>query len=237
MEAKAAALAALGAAALAVFAGLSYLVKDTAIIWIEARFLGLASYLCLFLAVSAGEWRILTKGKSQFPLFRYHKTVSISAVVLTSAHFIASFLDNYKWGPQLTAYQYFGLSFSDQWLAYLSLGTLAFYLMVAVAATSGTGTIRFIGFSRWKLVHYLGYAAFYMGYIHAVNLGTDIKSSFLAGLLSPMMGISLSIVSGLLITRVLEGRLKYLSDRAEVGLAAGFFTILCLLTLTLYRTI
>ncbi|MFH0862384.1 MAG: ferric reductase-like transmembrane domain-containing protein [Candidatus Altiarchaeota archaeon] len=228
MEAKALVLGVGGTAALFVFLLFSLFVRDTAIIWYETRAFGIGAYLLLFLAVGSGEWRILTKGKSQFPLFRFHKPVAVAAVVTTFAHFIAGVLDNYKWGPHLNITQYLGFSFSDKWLVFLSLGTLAFYLMAAVAATSGPRTIRFIGFPRWKLTHLLGYVAYYMGYAHAVNLGTDMKASSLSWMFSPLMVLSLCTISGLLMARALNGAFNILSDQAEVWMAAALFVLMFL---------
>ena len=215
-----------GALSIVLFTFLSSLVRNTETIWLESRALGLAAYFFLFASLAMGEWKILTKGKGEFSLFKYHKPVSIFAIVLVLAHFIAGVLDNYKWGAQLTFIQFLGFSFSDKWLAFLSLGSLAFYLMAIIGVSSIPTNIKCIGFCRWKRIHYLSYVAFLMAYVHSVNLGTDIKTSFLSPVLSPVMLVSFMVVLGLFIVRIINGATNILSDRLELMMAATFCILL-----------
>jgi methionine sulfoxide reductase heme-binding subunit len=214
-----------GALTLIAFTALSILIQDTEWIWFLTRAMGLLSYIFLLLSVVLGELRLLTKGKSDFWPFRYHHAISAFSILMILCHFIAAFADNFKWGKQLRFWQYLGLSFSDKWLASLSLGILAFYLLVLVGIASATKGARAIGFNRWKLIHYLSYVAYFIAYLHAVNLGTDIKTSSLHTVLSPMIVFSAITVLGLLITRIIYG-FRLLADQTEVAMTAVFFILL-----------
>jgi DMSO/TMAO reductase YedYZ heme-binding membrane subunit len=215
----------LGGLALASFSGLSVLIQNTESIWFLTRAMGLLAYAFLLASVVLGELRLLTKGKSDFWPFRYHHAISMFSMLLILCHFIAAFADNFKWGKQLRYWQYLGLSFSDKWLALLSLGVLAFYLLILVGIASTAKGARALGFNRWKLVHSLSYIAYFIAYVHAVNLGTDIKTSPLHTVLSPMIVFSLIAVLGLLITRIING-FDLLCDQTEVAMTALFFIIL-----------
>jgi len=225
MERKTLVLIIAGAVTALLFLAFSTLITDTAAIWYETRIFGLLSFAALFLTVVIGELRVLAKSKASFPLFRYHKPVAIFATFLVGLHFIAAANDNFKWGKGLSFTQYLGFSFSDKWLVLLSLGTLAFYLMLLVGLTSRTKSIQRLGFKNWKLIHYLSYVSFVIAYIHSVNLGTDIKTSSLSPLLSPLFVASFLFVVALLLTRM-AGSFGLFSDQWAVNLAAVFFILL-----------
>jgi predicted ferric reductase len=214
-----------GALALAIFAFFSVLIQNTEWIWFLTRAMGLLSYVFLFLSMVLGELRLLMKGKGDFWPFRYHHVVSVFSLFLILGHFIAAFADNYMWGKNLRFTQYLGLSFSDKWLTFLSLGVIAFYLLVLVGITFPRRGGYSIGYSKWRLVHYLSYIAFFIAYIHAVNLGTDIKTSPLHTILSPLIVFSFILVLGLFITRIIN-IFNLFSDLTEVAMAAVLFILL-----------
>jgi sulfoxide reductase heme-binding subunit YedZ len=214
-----------GAAAFFMFALFSYWIRDSRIILLETRALGLIAYFFLFLSIILGEMRMLSKGKMEFLFFRYHKPVAAVAILLSVTHFIPAVLDNYQGGRGIPFTQYLGFSFSDQWLAYLSMGSLAFYLMITIAFTSSIKVMRSLGQRWWRPVHYLSYAAFVLAFTHAVNLGTDIRTSALHTILYPLTVLSFITVIGLLLTRIVNS-LDIFTDMTEVGLAAAFFTLL-----------
>ena len=211
-----------GIIALAVF---SYFVRDSEVIWLQERALGLLSYLLLFTSVFMGELRLISKGKTEFRLFKHHSTVSVLAIFLVPTHFMSAVMDRFKWGRQLSLTHYLGFSFSNTWLTFLSFGVLAFYIMAAVGFTSMAGNIRRLGFRRWKIVHYLSYLGFFLAYVHTVNLGTDIKDSTLHYLLYPLTVFSFILVAGLLLTRTMNSFIAF-SDQLEVAITAVFFILL-----------
>jgi len=210
-----------------IFLGLSYSLRTTQAIWVQARIFGLLSFLTLFLTVLLGEIRLLHKVKGDFVLFKFHKPIAIFSGFLILLHFITAAFDKFKWGKSLSFVQYLGFSFSDKWLVLLSLGTLAFYLVLLVAFTSAQKSMEFMGFKKWKLVHFLSYASFAIAFIHSINLGTDLKVSALAPILHPIVLVMFFGVTALLIVRILNST-PLLADQKEVALAAIFFLLLVL---------
>jgi len=227
MDRKGIAVMALGLVTLALFAGFSNMVKDTETIWLQTRLFGLLSYAALFTTVVLGELRVLSIKKADFPLFKYHKPIAIFSIYLVVVHFMSAFADSYKWGKLLKWTDYLGFSFQDKWLTLLSFGVLAFYLMVIVAATSATRSIQWFGYRRWKVVHYLSYAAFFIAYYHSVNLGTDVKTSAISPIVAPIMRYSFIFALSFLLARGLKG-LGLFTEQFEVTLSTVFFIALIL---------
>ncbi len=218
-----------GALATVIFVVLSSAISHTQAIWLQTRLLGLLAFTTLFLTVLLGEARLLAKNKSQVTLFRYHKPLAMFSTYLVLLHFISAVFDKYKWGKQLGFTQYLGFSFGDQWLIYLSLGTLAFYLMLLIGATSATRSIQMIGFKRWKIIHFLSYLVFLIAFIHALNLGTDVKHGVMSTFLKPAILVSFAIVTALFATRILAS-FPIFDDQAEVNLTIAIFLLLLILT-------
>lgn len=217
-----------GALATVVFIVLSSAISHTYAIWLQTRLLGLVAFFALFLTVLLGELRLLAKDKSRVTLFRYHKPLAIFATYIVLLHFISAVADKYQWGKGLRFTQYLGFTFTDQWMILLSLGTLAFYLMLLIGATSATRSIQLLGFRRWKLIHYLSYLTFLIAFVHAVNLGTDIKHGVVALVLKPVVIGAFVLVTGLLLTRVLNS-FPVFDDQAEVNLTAALLLLLLVL--------
>lgn len=191
-----------GAIVMVVYIIISFLVRNTEAIWLQTRITGLAAFVSLFLTVLIGELRIL---KQRLKIFRYHKPLGIFSVYLVGLHFIAAILDNFMWGKGVPFYEYLGFSFSNKWLLFVSLGTIAAYLLLLIGTTSSVKNMRRLGHKRWKLIHYFAYAAFILAYIHSVNLGTDLKSSVFSPVVSALFIASFILVIGLLLTRITKG--------------------------------
>jgi DMSO/TMAO reductase YedYZ heme-binding membrane subunit len=201
------------------------LISETENIWLATRLFGLLAYISLFIALTLGEIRMLSKIKGNFTLFRFHVPFSIFSIYLVVMHFISAISDKFKWGVGLKFTDFLGFNFSDKWLILLSLGTLAFYLMFIVGMTSATKSIQFLGFKRWKIIHYLSYLSFIIAYIHSINLGTDLRHSVLSPILFPFFVASFLFVISLLITRILNS-FSLFSDQLEIILVAAFFILL-----------
>jgi DMSO/TMAO reductase YedYZ heme-binding membrane subunit len=214
-----------GMIAAALFIVFSSMVKDTEVIWIQTRIFGLLAFLLLFITVLFGEIRLVMKEKQNFKLFRFHKPVAIFATFLVFLHFVSAILDNYKWGVGVSFTKYLGFSFSDKWLVFLSLGTLAFYLMLIIASTSSGAGFRLLGLKKVKIIHYFSYIALTIAFIHSINLGTDLKVSQYAAVLAPLITVMYFGVVGLLIARLLNATSLF-QQQTEVTLAAIFFILL-----------
>jgi sulfoxide reductase heme-binding subunit YedZ len=139
--------------------------------WLVARAAGLVAFALLTLSVSLGlalSTRILgpARGKS---LLAWHQTLMWTGVSMVALHGAALLLD-----PTM----HFGFG------AVLVPGVAA-WRPVTVAAGIVTGWLmlmlalsfqvrRRIGQRRWRLLHYAGFAGFFLGLWHALTAGTDL---------------------------------------------------------------
>jgi len=209
----------------ALFLALTLAIRDSVWIWWEMRLFGLVSFAGLFATLAIGEIRMLLLNKGAFPLFRYHKPIAIWTVFLVLLHFLSAILDRFKWGKATPWTNYLGFSYGDQYLVFLSLGALALYLLLLVAGTSATRSIQALGFKRWKLIHYLAYPTFMLAYVHAVNLGTDLKHSAISPVVSFVVVASFLLVVALLITRVALA-FGIFESQWQIAFAAAFVLVL-----------
>lgn len=76
---------------------------------------------------------------------------------------------------------------------YITIGMLAFVLLIPLAATSNNLSIRKLGPKRWKQLHRLGYVAAILGAVHFVMVAKGFQ-------IEPL--VYLGIVTGLLAARV-----------------------------------
>jgi sulfoxide reductase heme-binding subunit YedZ len=81
---------------------------------------------------------------------------------------------------------------------YITIGMLAFALLVPIAATSNDLSIRKLGFEAWKRIHYLSYPAIFLGGVHFVMLRKGWQ-------IEPL--VYLAIITVLLLMRVKWRRL------------------------------
>jgi methionine sulfoxide reductase heme-binding subunit len=205
--------------------GIAYLfiadaLKATEGIWLLTRSLGLLSITALFAMVIIGELKLLGYKKP----FRWHCDIAILTFYLALLHGISAAFDRFKWGKGLSFTDYLGFNFSGQWMILLSMGTIAFYLIILVSVTSSSGKIKALGFRRWKLVHYLSYAVLFIVFVHSMLLGTDMKSGLLGSLLFPLSAFTFSTATGLLVIRIFK---KSLHNRKDVVLSIMLMLLLC----------
>jgi predicted Zn-dependent peptidase/DMSO/TMAO reductase YedYZ heme-binding membrane subunit len=74
---------------------------------------------------------------------------------------------------------------------YITVGMLAFTLLVPLAATSTTGMIKRLGAARWRRLHRLGYAAAVGGCLHFIWLAKKVRPDpwVYAAILALLLGI------------------------------------------------
>ncbi len=113
-------------------------------------------------ARAGSRWwpRFLTQG--------LHRNVALLGLALTVAHAATAVVDEYvdiRWWQAIVP---FGATYKPFWL---SLGTLAFDLMVAASVTS---LLRHrMRHSLWRAIHVTTYAIFVLGVVHGIGIGTD----------------------------------------------------------------
>jgi sulfoxide reductase heme-binding subunit YedZ len=76
---------------------------------------------------------------------------------------------------------------------FITIGFLAFVLLVPLAFTSTNGWVRRLGFERWKRLHRLSYVAAMAGVIHFVwRVKADLQQPLLfAAALTVLLGVRL----------------------------------------------
>ncbi len=139
--------------------------------WFVVRSTGLVAYVLLGVAVIGGlllSTRLLGRRPPPDWTLDWHRFVGALAVVFTVVHLLALLADSYI---------EFGLEdllvpFVSEWRPVaVGLGVLAFYLVVAVEATSLLR--RRLPATLWRRIHYLSVPAFALATVHLLLAGED----------------------------------------------------------------
>lgn len=175
-------------------------IKSTEYIWIFTRVFGMVSIILLFAVVLIGEFRLL--GYHRF--FKFHHFLGITTFYVVMLHFVSAIFDKFKWGKTLGIVDYLGTNFSDKWMIALSVGALAFYLIVLIGVTSAYSVMRKIGYRKWKLTHFLSYLTLIFAFGHSIVLGTDFNHSGFKLVVFPAAIFIFTMLLGLLCLRILK---------------------------------
>lgn len=141
------------------------------LLWYLNRGTGVVLLIAFTATVVLG---VLATGRSTTPLWpRFitqglHRALAASTVLMLAAHVVSAVVDEYvdiRWWQALVP---FGATYRPFWL---SLGTLAFDLMLAAA---GTSLLRHrMRHGLWRAIHVSTYAVFGLGVVHGIGIGTD----------------------------------------------------------------
>lgn len=151
--------------------------------WYVTRASGLVAVFLLFVLMLSGIGLITghTFGFLE-PLTAWasHRALGIACFVAILVHMFALLFDHFisfnflsilvPFASDLKPVTIFGVNFGS---LYVSLGILAFYLMIAVVLTSLFWIDKKVVI--WKFVHYASYAVMAMVFVHASFLGTDLN--------------------------------------------------------------
>lgn len=145
--------------------------------WYIVRASALIGFLLLYVSVFIGTVSCLPGIKKYFLRLRslnFHCWISLQALIFAAAHAIA-----------LLFHQYIEFSLADILIPFHSsfepvltgLGTIVFYLIIILVATSYAR--KYISQKIWRTIHFLNIALYVFVIIHAFYLGTDLKSGIL----------------------------------------------------------
>lgn len=174
-------IAALSLVFLAVFYFSQAAEKEVSMYWYATRSSALLAYALLYLSIFLGiSIRIPLLNKLIKPVYSYsvHCWISLQALVFVMAHGIFILGDkfmNFKWTNIFIPFypiaenQMPGIS-----LEFLALGILSFYLMLILVVTSYLKKV--ISHTLWRGLHFLNIGLFAIVFIHALYIGTDLKS-------------------------------------------------------------
>jgi len=145
-------------------------------LWYATRATGLVALLLLTVSVLLG---ILTAGRfasGHWPRFLsqgLHRNISLLVLVFLTLHVGTTVIDTYTSISPTAAFIPFASSYETAWL---SLGAVAFDLLLALVATS---LIRNrLGHKAWRRVHWLAYACWPVAVAHGLGIGTDRSTTW-----------------------------------------------------------
>jgi DMSO/TMAO reductase YedYZ heme-binding membrane subunit len=171
------------------------------LIWFLNRGTGVVLVAVLTLSTAIGV--LATGGGSmrwpRFALQSLHRNVSLLAFALLLAHAAAPVLDTYvnHYAPIAVLDAVVPFVSAYQPLA-LGLGTLAFDLIVVVVLTSLAR--QRLGRRTWFGVHLLTYAAWALGVVHGLLIGTDAQTTWSLA----VTGVSVAVVLAAVVARLLH---------------------------------
>lgn len=163
----------------------SYVIqKEIPWAWYFTRASALLGYLLLYLAIFLGvSIRIPLLNRIIKPVYSYsvHCWISLQALIFALAHglFILGddFMDFKLANVFVPFYPVAGGQMPGINPQFLALGILSFYLMLILVATSYLK--RFMNNTLWRGLHFLNIGLFIIIFIHALYMGTDLKSGIL----------------------------------------------------------
>jgi sulfoxide reductase heme-binding subunit YedZ len=179
-------------------------------LWFATRGAGTVAFITLTGTVVlgiAGVQRLQSPRLPRFLVAGLHRNLTLLALALLGVHIGTAVADTYApigvkdvFVPFFSAYRPF----------WLGLGALAFDLLLALTITSLLRTR--IGFRRWKLLHWLAYAAWPVALVHALGTGSDAQVGWMQ---------IVAVASTLAVVAAVFVRLGWPARWTPIRLAAG----------------
>jgi len=170
--------------------------------WYLARGSGVVTLVFLTISVVLGivtSFRWSSPNWPRFVVEFVHRNVSLLVVVFLGIHVVTVLLDAFAPIRIVDVFVPFISQYRPIWLG---LGAVAFDLVVALVVTS---LLRHrIGYSGWRIVHWLAYACWPVAVVHGLGTGSDVKSGL-------VFGVTVACVAAVLLAT---------AARVYVGLAA-----------------
>jgi DMSO/TMAO reductase YedYZ heme-binding membrane subunit len=144
-------------------------------LWYIARGSGIVSLVLLTAAVVLGVMTTVRWSTEPWPRFTVsylHRNASLLAVVFIVVHVATLVLDGFAPIGWLDAVVPFNSPYRPIWL---SLGAVAFDLMLAIIATSLLR--RHVGARTWRTLHWLSYPLWILAVVHGLGTGTDTRTT------------------------------------------------------------
>jgi DMSO/TMAO reductase YedYZ heme-binding membrane subunit len=160
--------------------------------WIT-RGAALLGYLAIFLAiVSSAYLRQLVRFFGR-PFVQVHHILSVTGLILITLHPLSVAWSSMSLGVLLPRF--------DSWRVFLQLGGRPAWYLIAAAALAAA--LRGVIGQRWRAIHLLNYAAFLLGTVHAILIGTDFQQPFIKAVAIIM---AIVVVATLIQKRLQRGR-------------------------------
>lgn len=149
-------------------------------LWYLTRATGLVALVLLTISVVMGIVAAVGWTSERWPRFlsqRMHRDVSLFCVGFVALHVLSTVSDGYVDIGLSSAFLPFQTAYRPVWV---SFGALAFDLLLAVMITSALR--RRIGYSSWRIVHWLAYVCWPIALIHSLGAGSDSSLPLVIGL-------------------------------------------------------
>lgn len=149
-------------------------------LWYTTRATGVVALVLLTATVAlgiAGTARLETRAVPRIVRAGLHRNLSLLAVAFVAVHVVTTVLDPFAGIGFASAVIPFSSGYRPLWL---SLGTIAFDLLLAVIISS---LIRSrLPYRAWRAVHWLAYACWPIALWHGLGTGTDSRLPWLLAL-------------------------------------------------------
>lgn len=142
--------------------------------WYITRATALISFALLYIVVFFGltvRLPFLNKIFSPLASLRVHAWLSVQALAFAAVHGISLVFDKFLKFTIADVFIPFSSYFETNMVA---LGVISFYVMLLLILTSYFR--RLMSHKIWRISHFLNIALYVIVIIHALNLGTDLKS-------------------------------------------------------------
>jgi methionine sulfoxide reductase heme-binding subunit len=168
--------------------------------WYIVRASALVGFLLLYISIFVGTVSGLSGVKKYFLRLRslnFHCWISLQALIFAAAHAIA-----------LLFHRYIEFSLADVLIPFHSsfepvltgLGTIVFYLVIILVATSYAR--KYFSQKIWRTIHFLNIILYIFVMIHAFYLGTDLKTGMLREIFIWANGILLLLLLFNLLSKI-----------------------------------
>ena len=161
--------------------------------WIVIRGSGFVAFALLAAATIWGlllSTKLLGGAVKPKGLTQFHESLGLGALVATVVHMVALSVDDYiefgvrelfvpgasAWRPLATA-----------------LGVMAFYATVIVSLSFYAK--RWIGQSRWRAIHYLGFGTFLSSLLHGIFAGSDRGHPVVLGIYVASLAVVIALLA------------------------------------------
>jgi sulfoxide reductase heme-binding subunit YedZ len=147
----------------------------------------------------------------RFVIQRLHRNLSLLAVVFVAIHVASAVIDGFAPIRWIDAVIPFRSAYRPLWLGF---GAVAFDLMIAIIVTS---LLRaHLGYSAWRVLHWLSYGLWVSGVFHGLGIGSDTTQPWMLAL----AGVSIGAVLAAVLWRIAVGWRQWTPGRAAMVLGA-----------------
>lgn len=188
-------------------------------LWYATRGLGTTLLIVLTATVVLGVLTATRWSGEDTPGFvavDLHRNLSLLAIGLLVAHIVTTVLDPFAHITVRDVLIPIGAAYRPVWLG---LGVVAFWILVAVAATS---LLRGrIGPRAWRLIHWSAYASWPLAVVHGLGTGSDSRAYWMVAVVSACV----SAVVVAIAERIRDGRAVTLPVRGAVVVTVAAFLV------------